>query len=256
MCSPPFQNKRRERRQIDGSTLTNIWFNFLVSRSLAAYAWRIRNVLNHTPRSHVDVVIVENWKEKRCAVSTAMTSCCDLMYISVFVRLYCFSHTHIHTHTLSLLRFALFSVAMGSQACDLLDATMNIDAIDWKSAEEIKGQPPPHQSPLPRTVFMCAVMSTSWGRKQFKLQRKLNKNSERERRNEKVVPWRPNRFKFRSLALDMHKIWHYRKFTPPPPPPLGRAGCESFACPISKHSNSNKSLTRPFWKLSPSIAYL
>lgn len=75
---------------------------------------------------------------------------------------------------------------MGSQAYDLLDATMNIDAIDWKSAGEIKCQ---HPLPLPLTSFpsptlsqcVCAVMSTSWGRKQFKLQSKLNKNVESEK---------------------------------------------------------------------------
>lgn len=80
---------------------------------------------------------------------------------------------------------------MGSQAYDLLDATMNIDAIDWKSAGEIKCQLP-FSLPSPPNLFhfpyfvvvcvcVCAVMSTSWERKQFKLQSKLNKNVEREK---------------------------------------------------------------------------
>lgn len=45
---------------------------------------------------------------------------------------------------------------MGSQAYDLLDATMNIDAIDWKSAGEIKCQLP---FSLPLTSFTPPTLS-------------------------------------------------------------------------------------------------
>lgn len=51
---------------------------------------------------------------------------------------------------------------MGSQAYDLLDATMNIDAIDWKSAGEIKCQlpfsPPPYLFHFPYFVVVCVCV--------------------------------------------------------------------------------------------------
>lgn len=225
----------------------SIWFNFLLSRACTAFVV-IHGAHMHThthtwirPVDTMMLSLLENWKEKRCAVSTAMTSCCDLMYISVFVLLYCFSHTHTRTTTTHTGRHSqaaagcpflswmwyqhrlCYACAMGSQAYDLLDATMNIDAIDWKSAGEIKCQHPPNINHLPSSPFpfhfayfvvlcVCAVMSTSWGRKQFKLQSKLNKNVERknfchEGRADLSF----------ALALDMHKIWHYRKFPTPHP---------------------------------------
>lgn len=186
------------------------------------------------------------------------------VHISICALILLFTHTHTRTTTTHTGRHSqaaagcpflswmwyqhrlCYACAMGSQAYDLLDATMNIDAIDWKSAGEIKCQHPPNINHLPSSPFpfhfayfvvlcVCAVMSTSWGRKQFKLQSKLNKNVERknfchEGRADLSF----------ALALDMHKIWHYRKFQPPPF--IGQAGSESFARLISKH---NKSLTRP-----------
>jgi len=117
----------------------------------------------YTPHEHNDVVIVQKLKREMFAVCQAMTSCCDLMYISVFVRLYCFywqskpqhPHTHARTHMYLHTRYSpfdcpflslmvkhqerlCFGCVMANQANNLLDATMNIDAIDWKSDEEIK----------------------------------------------------------------------------------------------------------------------
>lgn len=138
-----------------------------LSLSLPRLCWlRVRYVYAtcaHTPRSQqVDVVIVGNWKEQRNDKLLWFN-----VHISICALILLFTHTHTHT-LCSGLPFSQLNVisvhrlchacAMGSQAYDLLDATMNIDAFDWKSAEEIK-RPPlltlPSNPLYPSAICVC-----------------------------------------------------------------------------------------------------